>query len=279
MKTVLPALLLLVSAPAFSQYYYNDIIGTDAINAQMKAYRSNKVVQVTARGTDPTGAITNEFSETQEVKENGMLLKISHFSGLNKTVTYQRFNEAGKVISIIDSSADLTDITTYTYDAAGRVSRIRNENADTAQEFKQAETHDWRYDAAGKPTGMWRVINGNDSTEIRFMPDEHGNTGDERTYKRGHETGVIYYYYNDDQRLSDIVRYNTRLKKLLPDVMFEYDEQGNVAQRITTTSSLSLKYLIWRYVYDAKGLKTKEALFNSDKEMTGKIEYSYTFGQ
>lgn len=279
MKTVLPALLLLIAAPASAQYYYNDIIGTGAINAQMKTYRDSKVQLVTARGTDANGAPTSDFSETQEVKENGMLLKISRFNGLSKTVTYQRFNEAGQVISIRDSSADQTDLTTYTYDAAGRLTRIRNENADTAQEFKQSETHDWRYDAAGKPAGMWRVINGTDSTEVRFTPDEHGNTGDERTYKRGRETGVIYYYYNDDNRLSDIVRYNNRLKKLLPDIMFEYDEQGHVAQRITTTSSLNIKYLIWRYVYDARGLKTKEALFNSNKEMTGKIEYSYTFGQ
>jgi len=32
-------------------------------------------------------------------------------------------------------------------------------------------------------------------------------------------------------------------------------------------------------VYDDKGLKTKEASFNKDKVMTGKIEYFYQFGQ
>jgi hypothetical protein len=38
-------------------------------------------------------------------------------------------------------------------------------------------------------------------------------------------------------------------------------------------------YNIWRYIFNEKGLKTKEALFNNDRELTGKIEYSYTFGQ
>jgi hypothetical protein len=52
-----------------------------------------------------------------------------------------------------------------------------------------------------------------------------------------------------------------------------------VIQKITTTSSLKLSYLIWRYLFDGKGLKTKEALFNNDKELTGKIEYNYTYGQ
>jgi hypothetical protein len=61
--------------------------------------------------------------------------------------------------------------------------------------------------------------------------------------------------------------------------MFEYDEQDRVVQKITTTSSLNLGYLIWRYIYNEKGLKTKEALFNKDKELTGKIDYNYTFNQ
>jgi hypothetical protein len=61
--------------------------------------------------------------------------------------------------------------------------------------------------------------------------------------------------------------------------MFEYDDSDRVIQKITTTSSRTLGYLIWRYIFDEKGLKTKEALFNDDKELTGKIEYTYTFRQ
>jgi hypothetical protein len=38
-------------------------------------------------------------------------------------------------------------------------------------------------------------------------------------------------------------------------------------------------YLIWRYIFDDKGLKTKEALFNKDKELTGKIDYVYTYNR
>ena len=78
---------------------------------------------------------------------------------------------------------------------------------------------------------------------------------------------------------SDIVRFNTKARRLLPDYMFEYTEQNQVSQKITTLSMMDLGYLIWRYVYDDKGLKTKEASFNKDKVMTGKIEYSYQFGQ
>jgi hypothetical protein len=38
-------------------------------------------------------------------------------------------------------------------------------------------------------------------------------------------------------------------------------------------------YNIWRYIYDSKGLKTKEALFDKEQQLSGKIEYSYTFGK
>ena len=94
------------------------------------------------------------------------------------------------------------------------------------------------------------------------------------------ETGYLYYYYDDKNRLSDIVRYNTKLKKLLPDLMFEYDDNDRVIQKITTISNLTMGgYLIWRYIFDDKGLKTKEALFNKDKELTGKIDYVYTYNR
>ena len=130
---------------------------------------------------------------------------------------------------------------------------------------------------AGNPSKMWRIINEKDSLEIRFFPDEDGLVGDEKTFRKGVETAAIYYYHDDNKRLTDIVRYNSKLKKLLPDMMFEYDEQDRVIQKITTTPSIKVSYLIWRYIYNEKGLKTKEALFNDEKQLTGKIEYNYTF--
>jgi hypothetical protein len=59
--------------------------------------------------------------------------------------------------------------------------------------------------------------------------------------------------------------------------MFEYDESGRVIQKMTVLSSNNPDYLIWRYLYNDKELKTKEALFNKQKEPTGRIEYAYTF--
>lgn len=278
MKTTLLPVLLLFSFASRAQYYYNDIIGTMEMNKLMKNYQEQKVRTVSATGYDQRGAKASNFSEFQEVRENGRALKISTITGNNKTVMYYRFDDAARVTSIDDSSTSIESITRYTYDPTGRITIISNTIRDPANDFTQTELHQWKYNTAGKPDRMLRIINNSDSLEIRFAPDENGNTGDEKTFRRGVETGVIYYYYDDDGRLTDIVRYNNKVKKLLPDMLFEYDEKNRVIQKITTTTSLNLNYLIWRYIFDDKGLKTKEALFNQDKELNGKIEFTYTFG-
>jgi len=72
---------------------------------------------------------------------------------------------------------------------------------------------------------------------------------------------------------------------LLPDVMLTYDEAGQLIQKVSTTGTDNLGklkwvvYIIWRYLYNDKGLKTKEALFDKEQQLTGKIEYSYNFFQ
>lgn len=279
MKTILLPFSLLCSFALQAQYYYNDIVGTLETNRQMKTYLANKVKTVSAAGYDQRGAKTSDFSEYQEVKENGMALRISSFNNLNKTVNYLKFDPRGRVIRSTDSSSSIESVTIYEYDTSGRITSVQNTIKDSSNDFNQAEVHHWVYNSAGKPEKMWRIINNTDSLEIRFTPDEDGNTGDEKTYRNARESAAIYYYYDDKKHLTDIVRYNKKAKKLLPDILFEYDDKDRIIQKITTTSSVNLGYLIWRYIFDDKGLKTKEALFNKDKQMTGKIEYSYTFGQ
>jgi YD repeat-containing protein len=283
MKIIL-SLFFLISLNLQAQYYYNDIVVTMETNRQMQIYKTNKVKTVSAAGYDKQGVKENNFSEFQEVKENGMALKTSSITNLNKTVVYYQYDNQGRVISSSDSSSGVQSTTSYEYDLAGRISSIQNTIKDQGNNFNQTETHQWIYNSSGKPEKMWRIItsqidNTSDSLEIRFVADENGNTAEERTFRKGREIGYLYYYYDDKNRITDLVRYNSKLKKLLPDFMFEYDDNDRMVQKITTTSSRNLGYLIWRYIFDANGLKTKEVLFNDDKELTGKIEYNYTFGK
>lgn len=284
MKNTFSLVSVILCLQLQAQYFYNDILGTQETNRLMKSYQLNKVKTVSATGYDKQGAKANDFSEFQELKENGMALKTSSFNGLNKSVTYARFDNQARIISSADSSTGIKSTTSYEYDMDGKIMKVQNITKDPANDFNQTETHQWIYNSSGKPEKMWRTISTGiagaaDSLEIRFIIDEDGNAAEEKTFRKKRETGYWYYYYDDKNRLTDIVRFNTKLKKLLPDFMFEYDDNDRVIQKITTTSSRNLGYLIWRYIFDAKGLKTKEALFNDDKQITGKIEYSYVFAQ
>lgn len=277
MKTIFLILAFFTPFLLQAQYYFNDIISTLETNRQMKTYAANKVKMVTATGYDANGVKATDFSEVQEVRDNGRTLKVSNRTGSSFSAVYNRFDEQHRLTSVSDTTAAVQSVTTYQYDAAGRIIQIANTVRDSANDFNQSEVHQWIYRADGSPSAMWRIINGSDSLEIRFFPDEEGNPGDEKTFRKGVESAAVYYYYDDKRRLTDIVRYNTKFKRLMPDLMFEYDENDRIIQKITTTSSRSMGYLIWRYIFDEKGLKTKEALFNDEKQLTGKIEFAYIF--
>lgn len=279
MKILYLALAILTCSSINAQYYFNDILGSQETNRLMHSFVENKVRMVSATGFDEKGVKATDFSEVQEVKEGGKALRYSSRSGSAFTTYYSRFDASGRLFSIMDSSSSIRSVTEYQYDAAGHITRVTHTVQDSANDFNQVEVHQWIYNEKGQPSGMWRTINNSDSLELRMVPDENGNPGEEKYFKKGVENGSVLYYYDDQHRLTDIVRYNTKYKKLLPDVMFEYDEQGHIIQKITTASNLHLGYMIWRYIFNEKGLKTKEALFNEQKKLTGKIEYNYVFEQ
>ncbi len=279
MKILYLALATLSFPTLHAQYYFNDILGTRETNRLIRSFNDNKVRMVSASGFDENGVKATDFTEVQEIKENGRALKYSSSTGSNFTTYYSRFDASGRLISMADSSTSVRTMTEYQYDAQDRIQSITNTIKDEANDFNQIEVHQWSFDAKGHPERMWRTINNSDSLEIRIISDEEGNPGEEKYLKKGIENGSVFYYYDDKNRLTDIVRYNTKFRRLLPDVMFEYDDKDHVIQKITTASNLHLGYMIWRYIFNDAGLKTKEALFNEQKKLTGKIEYNYVLGQ
>jgi len=274
MKKLSFLFLLLFYFAANSQYYYKDIVAAADITRLMKTYTINNIQKITAKGITPEGNPSSEFSEVGEV--NGTTLKVT--TNNNKAISTLKFNfnDRGQLVTSVDSAINVKSISTYNYDANGKIMSISNSatDADSSGDFSQTETHQYIY-KDGKLDKMWRIINKTDSLEVRFVTDEHGNVIEERNFRRGVLADPIYYYYDDRNRLTDIVRFNYKANRLLPDYLFEYDDNDRVIQKITTTSGNNLGYLTWRYLFDEKGLKTKEALFNKDKQLQGRIDYSY----
>lgn len=285
MKTAFLLLVVFINFSLQAQYYYNDIIGTQETNRQMQTYVASKVAMVSAEGYTPKGTKATDFTEVQEVKENGRSLRITTVANFNRSVHHNRFDEKIRLISITDSSLGIQNITTYDYDINGKIIAVQNSVNDPDNGISQTELHQWIYNKEGNVEKMWRIINKTDSLEVRFIHDEKGNPAEEVSYRKGKETDRLYYYFDEEGRITDIVRYNEKIKKLVPDNIITYDDAGRAIQIITSTPGDKygritwVGYQIWRYVYNDKGLKTTEALFNNAQEMTGRIKYTYTLQQ
>lgn len=241
----------------------------------MKALATNKIKTGTATGYDAQGAKSTDFNEWQTVDLVQQKLMVTTRTGQSVTRQTSRFSNDFMIQSITDSATDFKSTTTYQYQD-GNIRSIKIVTEDATQGLSQSEEHVWLYTTTGKPQKMFRIINGTDSSEYRFSLDESNNVIDEKRYLRNAAVDSVLYYYDDNNRLTDIVRYDKRVKKLLPDFMFEYDANNRVIQKISILSATNPNYLIWRYAYNEKGLKSKEALFNKDKELQGRIDYAYT---
>lgn len=154
-----------------------------------------------------------------------------------------------------------------------------NKAEDKENEFNDSEEHRWVYNDAGKPVKMWKILNGKDSLTYEFTMDENGNVADEYMTRNKVKYDPLYYYYYDDKnRLTDIARYNKIAKRILPDLIFSFDENNNLIQKLATVPGATTGYVTIRYGINEKGLKTKEVIYNRLKQKTGAIDFTYTFG-
>jgi hypothetical protein len=153
---------------------------------------------------------------------------------------------------------------------------ITNTSTETDNQVKDVEEHQWQYGTDDKPTAFLKIKNGSDTTFVRFIPDEKGNIGEERAIRNKEALPSIYYYYDDSNRLTDIVRYNIKAQRLLPDNILEYGEGGRLASLLAVQEGAS-SYQKWIYDYNEKGLKIKESCFSRQRELLGHIEYEYTY--
>ena len=243
----------------------------------MKVYRANKVQAVTLTGYDTDGTRSEDFFCEQVFLGNNKLKTVTRSGVTDESQLLSDFDDQSRIIRTQDTGISMVSTTMYTYDAAGKLILTKSISSDTSQSINEIEEHKWFYASTGNPEKMLRIKNATDTTEIRFVTDESGNVSEERSFKKGIAGETVYYYYDDKHRLTDVVRFNKRAGRLLPDYMFEYSSSNQVIQKITVPPNNS-DYLIWRFQYDARGLKIKEACYTRDKQLTGKIEYQYRFG-
>jgi len=83
-----------------------------------------------------------------------------------------------------------------------------------------------------------------------------------------------YYYYDEKNRLTDVVSYNVRAKRLLPLYIFEYNDDNQLASMLVVPEG-SDDYQKWIYEYNERNQKVKETCINKRKQIVGRVEYQY----
>lgn len=280
MKYLFLLALVITQQTIFSQYYYRDIVTTGENNVYLSALFNNKVTNITATEYNNRGQKNTDLNDWQEINYTNRIIRQTTRDRLTKATVYSRFDEQFRLIDLADTSGGIINNIKYTYNNKSQLTNITKHVVEPGLNTNQTEQFVWSYANDGLPEKMLRIINQSDTTEYRFARDEKGNIGEEQQYRLNHPFGQpIYYYYDNKNRLTDIVRYNTRLKMLMPELMFEYDDQNRVIQKTQVISSVSKDYVIWRYIFNDKGLKTKEVLFDKNKDQTGRIDFQYQFAQ
>ncbi len=257
------------------QYYYNDILATKQSQSQYQLLRANKVKKIVATSYEDDRTPTEGFNLTQELSNDGKKLVTSTSNISGKTTETTSFFEKGKLMSTQSYSNGIENKMEYGYDANGSINLFTLTTLDTAMNYHSVETREWHLNASGHYTDIIKIKNGIDTSMASLIYDEEGNLVEEHWKKKNKEIETYYYYYNKAHLLTDIVRYNTRLKKLIPDYQYEYDEVGKPIQM--TQLAANGKYFIWKYGYNDKGLKISETCRDNKKILVGNIEYRYEF--
>lgn len=275
MKQIFGAIFgLLISTFSFAQYYYNDVIATGLSNNQQKLLKQNKIKTVKAISKEADNSIIEGFSVEQKINSNATEIVTTSKSTLGKASILTSTYENGRIINTSDETDGVSTSTSYSYTDAGLLQSLVSSTIDTSMNGTTTESHTWIYNANGVPVKMIKVKNNSDTTVIDFVIDEKGFVGEEHWKRKGKNAESYYYYYNDAGLITDIVRYNSRAKKMLPDFMYEYDATGKMKQMIQVLAGGS-NYNTWKYSYNENGLKQKEVCYDKKKQMIGSIEYTY----
>jgi len=282
MKVVLFVITLCTAlTSAKCQYYFTDIVSHRQSDFQYKLLLATKVKQVKAVSYN-ADTLSDGFSVEQKILDGGKkIITTTVLPNSGTTIlenTYSNDKLISSINSIVQPLSTVSTNTTYTYSDQGGILSIISASLDTitSSAGNFSEKHLWQYNEKNAPTQMLNIKNGGDTTIVLFSYDEKGFVAEEKWMRKGYEAEHYYYYYNEDGLLTDVVRFNHAAKKLLPDFVYEYDDNARIV-KMTQVIKGGTDYLVWQYTYNDNGLKTTESCFNKKKELEGKVVYEYGY--
>lgn len=255
---------------AQAQYYYKDLVLLGYAQNQFEALKKERIKKVQLQsfnGQDPQPLAIEQYQKLSYKPD----ILFTYTEEANRGASWlTSYFYDGRLMRVVDSTAMSVNRTWYKRDAAQRLEEI--ETVSTGDGITMFESHYWFYDQQGRPNRMLRVRNQKDTTEIRFVLDEKGRLVEELAVFQGTELPPVYYYYNEENRLTDVVRYNGRAKKLLPLYVFEYED--GMLSVATMVPEGSNEYQKWYYQYN-DGLKAADFCYDKRGQLLGKVLYKY----
>lgn len=268
-----PVLLLLLNVMHLNvaaQYYFKDILSLKQTNRHFQVLKKQKIAKVSIRSVAGTQTEEAEGENWQKISyQPDRMLTYTKAIATGESFFYSFFNN-GLLTTTTDSTIMSVSETMYAYNAQNLVVNITTQSRGDGISSK--EVHVWTYDSNGKPAKMLRIRNNTDTTFIHFILDESGNVVEEHAVLKQQPLPVIYYYYDEINRLTDIVRYNVRVKKLLPEYIFEYEDEKVSSATIIPEGSND--YQKWYYSYN-DDFKIAEFCYDKKNTLLGKVTYQY----
>ncbi len=268
-------LLTVLSTGTNAQYFYKDMWINQQLIKEFAIIKNENIRIVAVKSFEDDGEPSEDFFCERRIDRSFTKSEtISRSNITQQSLLVSYYNERGWLTKTIDSSQTSLSRSEYEYDNRGRIIRITNFTKANDEAGGITETHQYIYNATGKPEKMIRRKNNADVSTINFIVDDKGNVIDEEEIIRGKKGRKYFYYYDDKNHLTDVVHYNERAKRLLPDYMYEYNPQGQIKQMISTEDNIS-NYFIWKYTYNNKRLRESEKCYSKERRLLGSIQYEY----
>lgn len=283
-KTIFILLGLAGFLPASAQYYYQDIYRTEETNRQHQQYRDRGIREIDIKSFDAQNSPSSGFQCKKTFTDDyGKTFTETRSFSTGEDLLISFFDKEGRVRHTVDSSSASINHTWIHYGPKGEIDSLiflsyapKKTGMDTLLQgntpYKLRETHSFHYDSDGLLEKMERFKNHRSAATILFTRDSAGRVFKE--YEKHSNRPIYYYKYQEDGLLSDVFHYNHTKKRMVPDFMFNYDDEGRLIQK-TVVLRNSHDYLRWEYAYDQAGNIHEEKCYNKKEELQGSLLFRY----
>lgn len=269
---ILTVVILYFSNIVYCQYYYSDILLTQQGNINYLNLKNNKVKKIVIdNNSNEDGILIKQFFTNSW---NTLLTEAQLSIGITNTST--QYYENNLITKKEEDIKNVNSTINYYYNNQGKLIQINSKSIDTAVNKSFEENHLFIYDNKDVLSSMLKIKNNNDTTYIDFLKDEKNNIIEERWTYKNKLIETYYYFYNNQNLITDIVKFNLKVNRMLPEFLFEYNFQNKLIQ-LTQIPFGSSNYFVWKYYYNDKQLKEKEVGFNKQGEKIGEMTYTYDY--